>query len=161
MSCHVYMVSSNFVTHATCVLACMTYKYNELQMYSATQKLNYKANCKTPFFPIKVLTFDFSNNRFLKWQTCTFKLTKLELFAIPKLTCIQFAHSFKKDIVEVQFSFHVFNERETQNQINIKSFIFDANLLFLILKCTDYSMLTNTPTCNGNKNCIKKSECVH
>jgi hypothetical protein len=42
--------------------------------------------------------------------------------------CTQFAHSFKKNIVEVQKCFHVFNDRETQNQIN-KSFLFDANLL--------------------------------
>jgi hypothetical protein len=26
------------------------YKYNELQMFGATQKLSYKANFKTPFF---------------------------------------------------------------------------------------------------------------
>jgi hypothetical protein len=50
-------------------------------------------------------------NKFLKQQTSTFKLTKPKLFTIPKLTCTQFAHSFKKDIVEVQKCFHVFNER--------------------------------------------------
>jgi hypothetical protein len=60
----------------------------------------------------------------------TFKLTKLELFTIPKLTCTQFTHSFKKNIAKVQKCFHVFNERETKNQINIKSLLFDANLLF-------------------------------
>ncbi len=66
---------------------------------------------------------------FLKQQIGTFKLTKLELFTIPKLTCIQFAHSFKKNIAKVQKCFHIFNERETQNQINIKSFLLDANFL--------------------------------
>jgi hypothetical protein len=49
-----------------------------------------------------------------------FKLTKQELFTIPKLTCTQFADSFKKDIAKAQKCFHVFNERETQNQINTK-----------------------------------------
>jgi hypothetical protein len=66
---------------------------------------------------------------FLKQQTRTLKLTKLELFIIPKLTCTQFAHSFKKDIVELQKCFHVFNEKETQNQIHIKKILLDANLL--------------------------------
>jgi hypothetical protein len=66
---------------------------------------------------------------FLKQQTRTLKLTKLELFIIPKLTCTQFAHSFKKGIVEVQKCFHVFNEKETQNQIHIKKILLDANLL--------------------------------
>ncbi len=50
MSCTLYMVSYNFVTHATCSLAFTTYKYNELQVSSTTQKLSCKANCKTPFF---------------------------------------------------------------------------------------------------------------
>jgi hypothetical protein len=40
-------------THATCSLAFMAYKYNELQVTFATQKLSYKANCKTPFFFIE------------------------------------------------------------------------------------------------------------
>jgi hypothetical protein len=48
MSCTIYMVSYNFTIHATCSLTLTTYKYNELQMSSAIQKL--KANCKTPFF---------------------------------------------------------------------------------------------------------------
>jgi len=43
------------------------------------------------------------------------------------LEYIQFAHSFKKDIAKVQKCFHVFNEREIQNQINIKSLLLDAN----------------------------------
>jgi hypothetical protein len=50
LSCIVYMVSSNFATHTTCLLEFMTYKYSELQMSFATQKLKCKANCKTPFF---------------------------------------------------------------------------------------------------------------
>jgi hypothetical protein len=50
MSCSVYTVSCNFVIHATCPLVLTTYKYNELQVSFATQKLNCKANCKTPLF---------------------------------------------------------------------------------------------------------------
>jgi hypothetical protein len=74
-------------------------------------------------------TSNFSSNMFLKQQTSTSKPTKVKLFIIPKLTCTQFAHSFKKYIAKVQKYFHVLNERKTQNQINIKSFLLDANLL--------------------------------
>jgi hypothetical protein len=48
----VYMMSYNFIIHATCPLALIAYKYNELQVFGATQKLNCKANCKTPLFII-------------------------------------------------------------------------------------------------------------
>jgi len=50
LSCIVYIVSCKFAIYATYPLELTTYKYNELQMSFATQKLNYKANCKTPFF---------------------------------------------------------------------------------------------------------------
>jgi hypothetical protein len=50
MNCVVYMVSYNFSTYATCPLALTTYKYNELQVSPTTQKLSYKASCKTIFF---------------------------------------------------------------------------------------------------------------
>ncbi len=74
------------------------------------------------FIPIKVVQLlIFFSNGFLEQQTGTFKLTKLELFTILKLTCIQFA--------EVQKCFHDFNEKETQNQNNIKSLLLDANFL--------------------------------
>ncbi len=43
-------MSCNFATHATYLLALTTYKYNELQISSATQKLSCKASYKTPFF---------------------------------------------------------------------------------------------------------------
>jgi hypothetical protein len=43
-------LSCNCVTHVICPLALMAYKYNELQMSFATQKLSCKANWKTPFF---------------------------------------------------------------------------------------------------------------
>jgi hypothetical protein len=46
------MVNCNVTTHATCPLALMAYKYNELEVSDVTQKLSYKANCKTPFFLI-------------------------------------------------------------------------------------------------------------
>ncbi len=45
-------MNCNFITHATCPLALTTYKYNELQVSSATQKLSYKASCKTLIFLI-------------------------------------------------------------------------------------------------------------
>jgi hypothetical protein len=54
MSCIVYTISCNFATHATCLLALTTYKYNELQMSTTTQQLSYKASYKTPFFLIVV-----------------------------------------------------------------------------------------------------------
>jgi hypothetical protein len=44
------MVSCNFATHVTCLLELTVYKYSELKVFVATQKLSYKANCKTPFF---------------------------------------------------------------------------------------------------------------
>jgi hypothetical protein len=55
MNCTIYTVSYNFITlatHAICMLAFMKYKYNELQVSCATQKLSYKANYKTLFFLI-------------------------------------------------------------------------------------------------------------
>jgi len=55
MSCTIYMVNYNFATHAICPLALKVYKYNELQMPYATQKLSCKANCKTPFFFIVII----------------------------------------------------------------------------------------------------------
>jgi hypothetical protein len=42
-------------THATCPSTFTTYKYNELQTYFATQKLNCKASCKTPIFFIMLI----------------------------------------------------------------------------------------------------------
>jgi hypothetical protein len=64
------MVSYNFAIHATCLLAFTTYKYGELQVSNATQKLNCKANCKTPFF--FMVNFDCCetnwNNRRLLWK---------------------------------------------------------------------------------------------
>jgi hypothetical protein len=50
MNCTIYMMNYNSIIHATCSLAFMSYKYNELQMSSAIQKLNRKPDCKTPFF---------------------------------------------------------------------------------------------------------------
>jgi hypothetical protein len=54
MNCTIYMVSYNFATHAICLLALTTYKYSELEMSFTTQKLSYKASCKTPFFFIVI-----------------------------------------------------------------------------------------------------------
>jgi hypothetical protein len=43
-------MSCNFATHASCSLVLRTYKYSELQMFDAIQKLSCKANCNIPFF---------------------------------------------------------------------------------------------------------------
>jgi hypothetical protein len=37
MSCTIYTMNCNFATHAICLLKFMTYKYNDLQVYVATQ----------------------------------------------------------------------------------------------------------------------------
>jgi hypothetical protein len=50
MSCIVYMMICNFAIHATYLLALMTYKYSELEVFSATQKLSWKGSYKTPLF---------------------------------------------------------------------------------------------------------------
>jgi hypothetical protein len=50
MNYTIYTMSCNFATHEICLLALMTYKYNELQRSNATQKLSCKASCKTTFF---------------------------------------------------------------------------------------------------------------
>jgi hypothetical protein len=44
------MMSCNFAIHATCLLTFIAYKYNELQVFVATQKLNCKPKLQnTPF----------------------------------------------------------------------------------------------------------------
>jgi hypothetical protein len=45
-------MSWNSTIHLIYPLALTTYKYNELQMSDATQKLSCKASCKTPIFII-------------------------------------------------------------------------------------------------------------
>ncbi len=55
MSCTVYMVNCNSTIHATYPLALTVNKYSELQVSSATQKLNCKVNCKTSFFLIVIV----------------------------------------------------------------------------------------------------------
>ncbi len=47
-------MSYNYATHVTCPLALTMYKYSELQVSSATQKLSCKASCKTPLFLIMI-----------------------------------------------------------------------------------------------------------
>ncbi len=39
MSCTIYMVSCNFATHVTCLLALMVYKHSELQVSFVIQKV--------------------------------------------------------------------------------------------------------------------------
>jgi hypothetical protein len=51
------MMSCNSTTPATYLLALTTYKYNELQVFSAIQKLSCKANYKTPLFLIVLVEF--------------------------------------------------------------------------------------------------------
>jgi hypothetical protein len=48
-------VASYIQQIATCPLTFTMYKYSELQMSFATQKLSCKASCKTPFFRIVVV----------------------------------------------------------------------------------------------------------
>jgi hypothetical protein len=50
MNYTIYMVNCNFTTRVTCLLKLVAYKYSELQMSFATQKLSCKASCKTPFY---------------------------------------------------------------------------------------------------------------
>jgi hypothetical protein len=50
IGCIVYMVNCNFGTHATCLLAFRTYKYNKLQVFNTIQKSSCKASCKILFF---------------------------------------------------------------------------------------------------------------
>jgi hypothetical protein len=68
------MVSYNSTIHATCLLTFTTHKYGELQVSSATQKLNCKANYETPFFLI--VNFDCCeanwNNKRLLWKLKSF-----------------------------------------------------------------------------------------
>jgi hypothetical protein len=69
--------------------------------------------------PIKFLTSEFSNNRFLKTSIGTLKLKFLNLSTNPKLTCTQITHSFKKNIVEAKML--SLSEKKTQNQYISKS----------------------------------------
>jgi hypothetical protein len=57
MSCIIYTMSYNFVTHATYPLTLMAYKYNELQVSFIIKKLNCKASYKTPIFFIMLIKF--------------------------------------------------------------------------------------------------------
>jgi hypothetical protein len=50
MSCIVYTMSCNFTTHVTYLLTFMTYKYSELEVFSATQQLNCKGSYEIPLF---------------------------------------------------------------------------------------------------------------
>ncbi len=43
-------MTCNFATYAIYLLALMVYKYSELQLSDAIQKLNCKASWETPFF---------------------------------------------------------------------------------------------------------------
>lgn len=47
-------MSCNFATHTICLLALTMYKYYELQVSNAIQKLSCKAICKTPLFLIAI-----------------------------------------------------------------------------------------------------------
>jgi hypothetical protein len=52
MSFIIYTMNCSSATHATYLLALTAYKYSELQVFGAIQKLNYKASYKTPIFLI-------------------------------------------------------------------------------------------------------------
>jgi hypothetical protein len=53
----VYMANCNSAIHATCLLAFMAYKYNELQMFGATQNRVARPIAKHPFFLIVNIHF--------------------------------------------------------------------------------------------------------
>jgi len=63
-------MSYNFTTLATCPLTFMAYKYNDLQMTGAIQKLSYKASCKTPIFFMLIIRVEYSAIvfRMLSWK---------------------------------------------------------------------------------------------
>ncbi len=85
-------------THATCLLALMTYKYNELQVSSTTQKLSYKANCKTHFFLIvntKVLNQKLQPN-YKQFCVITLIVTTQNL-AILQFCCCTYCINKKKN----------------------------------------------------------------
>jgi hypothetical protein len=54
MNCIAYMVSYKFCKFCNMSDTLTTYKYGELQVFDATQKLSCKVSCKTPFFLIMV-----------------------------------------------------------------------------------------------------------
>jgi hypothetical protein len=54
-------------------------------------------------FPLRFSTSDFSNNKFIKQQQVHLNIKNLNLFTIPKLTCIQIAKSFKKTSLKTNF----------------------------------------------------------
>ncbi len=97
MSITVYTVSCNFVTHATCLLALMVYKYNELQVFGATKKLSCKVNCKTPFFFKSVLLIllahEIKNHMFHKYSFCLTTFPSF-LFVFQKVG-VYFFHNIK------------------------------------------------------------------
>jgi hypothetical protein len=56
------MVSCTFVTRATCLLALMVYKYNELEVSFATQKLSLQGQLQNTFFHFVLYRANFSTN---------------------------------------------------------------------------------------------------
>jgi hypothetical protein len=65
---NIYKVNCSSTIHATYLLTFMAYKYIELQVSFAIQKLSYKANCKTLFFFIMKFSFPSIMNGQLKIQ---------------------------------------------------------------------------------------------
>ncbi len=59
-------MNCNFTTHVICLLALMMYKYSELQVSSATQKLSCKASYKAPLFLIVICSLKFLINTFIR-----------------------------------------------------------------------------------------------
>ncbi len=63
------MVNYNSITHAIFPLTVTTYKYDELQLVIATQKLNCKASCRRPLILIMciiILLLDFNGDTQVK-----------------------------------------------------------------------------------------------
>jgi hypothetical protein len=97
MSCTIYMVNCNFIIHVACLLALMTYKYNELQVSNAIKKLNCKINCKTFFFHntskpwliFKALLILYWKTLFVNWL-CAFR--KVFTLALGPIILLFFTH---------------------------------------------------------------------
>jgi hypothetical protein len=95
MNSTIYTVKCKFAIHATCSLTLVAYEYNKLQVSSTTQKLNCKANCKTPsyFIVLHQQTSNFLHKCVkMAWSTKGFRSLPLSIL-----------HSFYEQKVSMAF----------------------------------------------------------
>ncbi len=85
-------MNCNSTTHATCSLTFIAYKYNKLQVFFATQKLSWKANCKTSFFFIVFGCFGCWN--LMLWLMPLLFIYKMPYFYLNHLVSLLFFHFF-------------------------------------------------------------------